>query len=417
MRKNLKRLIVVVLFVICYLGIATTANAATFIREGKVPDCDEEDFDITVKTPGLYVLFLQTESEFEDEDEDVDFDYSIYRDNEDYYYSSDLYWEDSFTLKKDHIYFCYKYIDKPGKYNYWLENDADFTNIKYELYLYSGFPEKVIVNDITLEVTKSKPIVFNNTPTDSFFGTTDYKMSNSSICSITADKNMNLTVHGDKVGKTRVTLYSANNEMVSFNVNVVNPKVPRFKEKKVTLCKGDKYTNPLYTSSKIKWSSSNKKVATVNSKGKVTAKSIGRTTITAKVGKKKYSYKVKVEYQYPNFNVSLDSYNTRGNYFVAEFKNYSNKPLTIYSSGAKALDDNFKSYDRNLRLTSSTIKIRPKSKMKVKFYVKGRVTWYNVKDFTIYYKFKFDDRTYNGRFWYAGDSSAFKIGKKWYYTY
>lgn len=412
MRKKLKRFIGVAFFVICFLGIATTANAATFIREGKVRDCDEKYFDITVKIPGLYVLFLQTESQFEDEDEEyVDFYYSIDRDDQDYY------WEGSYTLEKDKIHFFYNYIDKPGEYNYWLENDAEITNINYELYAYSGFPEKTIVNDITLEVTKSKPIVFNNTPTDSFFGATDYKMSNSSICSIGADKNMNLTVRGDKVGKTRVTLYSVNNEMVSFNVTVVNPRVPRFKEKKVTLCKGDKYTNPLYTSSKIKWSSSNKKVATVNSKGKVTAKSIGRTTITAKVGKKKYSYKVKVEYQYPNFNVSLDSYNTRGNYFVAEFKNYSNKPLTIYSSGAKALDDNFKSYDRNLRLTSSTIKIRPKSKMKVKFYVKGRVTWYNVKDFTIYYKFKFDDRTYNGKFWYASDSSAFKIGKKWYYTY
>ena len=49
------------------------------------------------------------------------------------------------------------------------------------------------------------------------------------------------------------------------------------------------------TKKKIKWSSSNKKVATVNSKGKVTAKKKGKATITAKVGGKKYKCKVKVE--------------------------------------------------------------------------------------------------------------------------
>ena len=46
---------------------------------------------------------------------------------------------------------------------------------------------------------------------------------------------------------------------------------------------------------KIKWSSSNKKVATVTSKGKVKGKKAGKATITAKVGKKKYKCKVTVK--------------------------------------------------------------------------------------------------------------------------
>lgn len=50
------------------------------------------------------------------------------------------------------------------------------------------------------------------------------------------------------------------------------------------------------TKKKVSWSSSNKKVATVSSKGKVTAKKYGVTTITAKVGSKKYKCKVKVIY-------------------------------------------------------------------------------------------------------------------------
>ncbi len=46
---------------------------------------------------------------------------------------------------------------------------------------------------------------------------------------------------------------------------------------------------------KIKWSSSNKKVATVTKKGKVKGKKAGKATITAKVGKKKYKCKITVK--------------------------------------------------------------------------------------------------------------------------
>ena len=49
------------------------------------------------------------------------------------------------------------------------------------------------------------------------------------------------------------------------------------------------------TKSRVKWSSSNKSVATVTSKGKVTAKKAGSTTIKAKVGKKTLKCKVTVK--------------------------------------------------------------------------------------------------------------------------
>ena len=56
-----------------------------------------------------------------------------------------------------------------------------------------------------------------------------------------------------------------------------------------TLNVGKKYTLKISgTKKKIKWSSSNTKIATVSSKGKVTAKKKGKCTITAKIGKKKY---------------------------------------------------------------------------------------------------------------------------------
>jgi len=48
------------------------------------------------------------------------------------------------------------------------------------------------------------------------------------------------------------------------------------------------------TSKKVKWTSSNKQVASVSAKGKITAKTVGTATITAAVSNKKYSCKVTV---------------------------------------------------------------------------------------------------------------------------
>ncbi len=51
----------------------------------------------------------------------------------------------------------------------------------------------------------------------------------------------------------------------------------------------------LNTNKSVKWSTSSKKVATVSKKGLVTGKKVGKATITAKVGKKKYTCKVTVK--------------------------------------------------------------------------------------------------------------------------
>ena len=68
---------------------------------------------------------------------------------------------------------------------------------------------------------------------------------------------------------------------------------------KVTLYEGKSTTLTVKKGSKkvsgVKWSTSNKKVATVSSKGKVTAKKKGTATITAKVSKKSYKCKVTVK--------------------------------------------------------------------------------------------------------------------------
>ena len=64
---------------------------------------------------------------------------------------------------------------------------------------------------------------------------------------------------------------------------------------------------------KVKWSSSNKKVATVSSKGKVKGKKAGKITITAKVGKKKYKCKITVKKKVVQSNSNYENNNGGNN--------------------------------------------------------------------------------------------------------
>lgn len=80
------------------------------------------------------------------------------------------------------------------------------------------------------------------------------------------------------------------------SINYVEAAKVKISKSKATLIKGQTLKLEVKnTSAKIKWTTSNKKIATVNSSGKVTAKSSGTATITAKVGSKQYKCKVKIE--------------------------------------------------------------------------------------------------------------------------
>lgn len=76
----------------------------------------------------------------------------------------------------------------------------------------------------------------------------------------------------------------------------VQAAAPRISKTKVTLVKGKQVKLKVTgTKAKVKWSTDKKKVATVTSKGVVTAKGKGTARITAKVGKKKLVCRVTVE--------------------------------------------------------------------------------------------------------------------------
>ena len=122
---------------------------------------------------------------------------------------------------------------------------------------------------------------------------------------------------------------------------------------------------------------------------------------------------MKVVQQDPDFEAYLDEYYTRDNYFTVKFKNLSNKTLTIIS-GSKVINQDYKTFDRSVRLKKKVV-IKPGKSATVKFFVKGRTTWYDVSDYTLYYKFSFDGKNWEGHVW--DEDSVYKVGKKWYNTY
>ena len=85
--------------------------------------------------------------------------------------------------------------------------------------------------------------------------------------------------------------------MGNFQMNVMAKRTPKPKlnKKNITIMMGKTSKLKLENNKKkVKWRSLNKKIATVTKKGLVKGKSEGKTTIVAKVGKKKYKCKVRV---------------------------------------------------------------------------------------------------------------------------
>lgn len=192
----------------------------------------------------------------------------------------------------------------------------------------------------------------------------------------------------------------------------------QFSRKSVTLYRGQtKKLSLKYIpeGAKVTWKSSNKKVATVSSSGKVTAKGLGKTTISAKYKGVTYKATINVTYMKPSYGSILYDYDTRNNYFIVKIKNNSSKTMTILSGTTVVKDADYKSYDRKISLSKSHT-IKPGKMKTIKFKVKGSTTWYDVTDFTLYYYFKVDGKKYYAKTNWA-DVSKYKSGSKWKNSY
>lgn len=130
------------------------------------------------------------------------------------------------------------------------------------------------------------------------------KSSNAKVVKVSV-KNGKLTVKGLKAGKATVTVTSTKGAKATVKITVQKQKVATKKlsatvSTKQTLKKGKRVTlkvakTPFTAQDTVKWTSSNKKVATVTSKGVVKGLKKGTATITAKAGKKVVKFKVMVK--------------------------------------------------------------------------------------------------------------------------
>lgn len=128
----------------------------------------------------------------------------------------------------------------------------------------------------------------------------NWSSSNKKI--VTVNKNGKIT--GKKAGTAVITVTTKKGATAKVTVTVKKKVVKctnlKADKKSLTLKKGKSYQlkvtkTPVTTLEKVTYKSSNKKVATVNGKGKITAKKAGNATITVKCGNKTVKVKVKVK--------------------------------------------------------------------------------------------------------------------------
>ena len=147
-------------------------------------------------------------------------------------------------------------------------------------------------SNITIEQGEITALDYSIKPKDATEKELTFKSDNEKV--VTVDKYGNIT--GREKGTANITVESSNGKKDSIKVKVkeVEAKSISLDKKTINLYKNK--TNQLTVTIKpantsdttIKWSSSNNKVATVDNDGKITAKAIGKTIITAKTanGKK-----------------------------------------------------------------------------------------------------------------------------------
>ena len=119
-------------------------------------------------------------------------------------------------------------------------------------------------------------------------GTTTYKSSNTKVAKVSATGKVTAL----KKGTATITV---TNNGVSKKVTI-KVKKPKLNKSKKTMKKGKKFTLKITGGvGKAKFTSNNKKVATVNKKGKIVAKKKGKATITVKTNGMKLKCKITVK--------------------------------------------------------------------------------------------------------------------------
>ena len=205
-------------------------------------------------------------------------------------------WKDSTIIEAMHVSFTTDSYTEAELKTYLGEDVAEGTPLPTPLTLQM----QVNTHSITLrtEQSTSSVKVTNATP---YFRVVAWYSDNTSIARVNSYRKITA---GKKPGKTYITIVMSTGEAAKIKVTVQKGKIKTKSisglKKKVSVNKGKtlKLTpvlSPQTSQEMISYSSSNKKVATVSSKGVITARKKGSTTITIKSGKISVKCKVTVK--------------------------------------------------------------------------------------------------------------------------
>ena len=166
-----------------------------------------------------------------------------------------------------------------------------------------------------------------------------WKSSNTAIVKVSGKENGTCTITAKKkTGSAKITITLKSGLKKTINVKVQKPAVATKKitgiQSKATISKGKNLSLkpvllPITSVEKITYSTSDKKVATVNSKGKITAKGPGIAKITVKAGKKKAYCTITV----PGIaNVKSSATIKKGKSITLKPKKYGTNSKLVYTS-------------------------------------------------------------------------------------
>ena len=197
-----------------------------------------------------------------------------------------------------------------------------------------------------------------------------WKSSNKKIVKVSSKGKLSAQ---KKTGRATVTVTLRSGLRKSIKVKVQKSTVRTSKitglSKKLTLKKGKSYTlkpvrQPFTSQEKLTYTSSNKKIVTVSSKGKLKARKAGKAKITVRSGKKKYTVTVTV----PK-TATKKITNIKSKLTIKKGKTYTLKPkLSPRNSDYKIT---YKSSNKKIATVSSKGKIKARKRGTVKITIKS----------------------------------------------
>lgn len=237
-------------------------------------------------------------------------------------------------------------------------------------------------------------------------------------------------LYGKKAGSCYVDMTYWTGSKQRIKVTIKN-RPPKLQYTSITNYNmGNKVKNKLlYATKKVTWSSSNKKIAVVNSKGTVTMKGVGSCYIYAKHNGKTYKCFVKVVRRNPNFGAIIKSVNTSSRNMVIRFYNCGDVPLYIHITDGYIQYTN--EYYRNRGFDGEPIskggtnKVDPKKAINITIWPGPSSVWYS--DLSLHYTFTYDGKKYASevtrtdsyykKYDYSSSTYYTYHNDKWYYDW